>query len=163
MSLPVDRWLGVCLTLLALAWLWLVRTYIPDIGGETEPGPQGFPLLLGFVLAALGLILMIRARTPHIARPDARPTEVIAPLTLREATAAGGTFALLILYAFLLDKIGFILGTPIVIALALFGLLRMRKWVPIVALAIGFTLGGWLLFDTLLATPLPRGTWMMWL
>jgi hypothetical protein len=89
--------------------------------------------------------------------------ETIPPVTRREAAFAAGTFGLLILYAFLLDKVGFVLATPVVIALTMSGLLRMRTWGLVVSLAIGFTLGCWVIFDAVLGSPLPRGSWVMWL
>ena len=78
------------------------------------------------------------------------------------AAFVAGTFGLLTLYAFLLDKVGFLAGTPIVMVLVLAVLLRSRRWLSVVSLAVGFTLGCWLVFDVLLGTPLPRGTWMAW-
>jgi hypothetical protein len=43
------------------------------------------------------------------------------------------------------------------------GLVRARRGVLVVALAIGFTVGCWAIFDALLGTPLPRGSWVPWL
>ncbi|MGH9257829.1 MAG: tripartite tricarboxylate transporter TctB family protein [Vicinamibacterales bacterium] len=159
----VDRWLGASLTLLALVWLWLVRIAIPDVRLEGEPGPRGFPLLLGVVLAGLGVWMVVQSVRLKPDTTYAERSDTIAPPTRREVGFAGGTFALLILYAFLLDKLGFLVGTPVVIALAMLGLLRIRTWTPVVSLALGFTFGCWLIFDALLGTPLPRGAWMAWL
>jgi hypothetical protein len=174
----IDRWLGPSLTLLALAWLWLVLTYIPGARAEGEPGPRAFPILLGAMLAGLGISMAVMAlisRRRHVGRvldhtvgrvlsdPADATVEMIAPLTRREATFAASTFGLLILYAFLLDKVGFVIATPVVMALTMCGLLRMRRWVLIVSLAVGFTLGCWAIFDALLGTPLPRGSWATWL
>jgi len=145
--LSLDRRLGLALTLVAVAWLWLVRTYIPDPGAEW-PGPRGFPLLLGAMLALLGLTMAVK------------PGGEMSPApTRREVGVAAGTFGLLILYAFLLDTMGFVIATPVVIALTLWSVLRVRRWGMVVSLAIGFTLGCWLIFTALLGTPLPRGTW----
>lgn len=169
-SSKVDRWLGPSLMLLALAWLWLVQIDIPDIRTEGEPGPRAFPILLGVVLAGLGLLMALLALLStrrHVGRvlPDLAQslTEAIPPLTSREAGVAAGTFGLLILYAFLLDKAGFVIATPVVIALTMAGLLRMRTWGAIASLAVGFTFGCWVIFDALLGTPLPRGSWVSWL
>lgn len=156
----LDRWLGPSLTLLALAWLWLVYTYIPAARAEGEPGPRAFPILLGCLLGALGMIMTASALLSG--RGEAR-TETISSLTRREAAFASGTFGLLILYAFLLDTVGFVIATAVVIALTMCGLLRMRRWALILSLSVGFTLGCWVIFDAVLGTPLPRGSWMMWL
>lgn len=164
----LDRWLGSSLTLLALVWLGLAYTYIPGARAEGEPGPRAFPILLGVVLAGLGvsmavMALISRRRHADGALVDPAAADAIPPITRREATFAASTFGLLILYAFLLDKVGFIVATPVVIALTMCGLLRMRRWVLILSLASGFTLGCWVIFDRLLGTPLPRGSWVMWL
>ena len=153
----LDRWLGPSLTLLALAWLWLAYTYIPDARTEGEPGPRAFPILLGVVLAGLGMSMAVMAL--GFPRRDA---DAIPPFTRREGAFAAGTVGLLVLYAFLLDTVGFLFGTPVVIALTMCGLLRMRRWVLIVSLAAAFTLGCWVIFDALLGTPLPRGAWVVW-
>ena len=180
----LDRWLGPALTLLALAWLWLAYTYIPGARAEGEPGPRAFPVLLGFALGGLGIVMTgtaLVSERGHAGRvlppsPRLRRTaealaeagsdaanETIPPLTRREAGVAASTFGILILYAFLLDKVGFVIATPIVIVLAMYGLLRMRRWVLVLSLAVGFTLGCWVIFDAVLGTPLPRGSWVMWL
>ena len=152
-----DRRLGAALIVCALAWLWLVSTQIPDTGAEW-PGPRGFPLLLGIVLAGLGVWTMAaRSRIPDPGSPIPDPRSPRA-----EWAAAGGTFGVLMLYAFLLEHAGFLLATPVVIILAMAGLLRMRRWVPILSLAAGFTVGCWVVFETLLGSPLPRGSWVVW-
>ena len=155
----LDRWLGPSLTLLALVWLWLVYAYIPGARAEGEPGPRAFPILLGVVLAGLGVATTTLARAS--ARRQSAASTTPSP-TRREARLAGGTFGLLILYAFLLDHVGFVIATPLVIALATAGLLRMRRWVLVGSLAIGFTLGCWVIFDAVLGSPLPTGSWVMW-
>jgi putative tricarboxylic transport membrane protein len=150
----VDRVLGLVLVLVALAWLWLAYTYIPGPRGEGETGPRAFPVLLGVVLAGLGVAIALN--------PDAAG-ESIRPITRQEAMAAGGTIGVLLLYAFLLERVGFLLATPVSITLAMWGLVRERRATRIAALAIGFTVGCWAIFGALLGTPLPRGSWVLWL
>jgi hypothetical protein len=142
----------VSLLLVALLWLWLVRVGIPDIPTEGEPGPRAFPLLLGILLAVLGI-----AMTAWPSR------ELAARVTRRETAVAAGTFALLVLYAFLLERAGFIASTVLVMALAMAGVMGMRRWMLVGSLSLGFTAGCWLIFDGLLGTPLPRGSWVAWL
>lgn len=167
----VDRPLGVVLTFVALVWVWLVYTRIPDAGTEW-PGPRGFPLLLGVILAILGVWMAVAAPPgPRPTAPEGRGTRPTHddPGSLipdprsrhRELAVAGGTFGVLILYAFLLEHAGFLIATPLVIVLIMAGLLRLRRRLPILWLAAGFTLGCWLIFEAL-GTPLPRGSWIVW-
>jgi putative tricarboxylic transport membrane protein len=155
----LDRWLGPSLMVLAVAWLWLVYAYIPGARFEGEPGPRAFPVLLGTVLAGLGVLMTLQALASG--EPE-RAAETATPPTRREAGLAAGTFALLILYAFLLDKIGFVAASPVVIALAMYGLAQVRRWVLLGSIAVGITLGCWVIFDVLLGTPLPSGSWVVW-
>ena len=151
----LDRVLGVILVVTALVWLWLAFTYIPGARTEAETGPRAFPVLLGVALAGLGLAMTLLARTPGI--------EPVAPLTRRETVVIAGTIGVLVLYAFLLERVGFVIATPIAIALTMWGLVRSRSVALIAGLAIGFTVSCWAIFDALLGTPLPRGSWVLWL
>lgn len=160
----VDRRLGLALTLIASAWIWLVYTQIPDSGVEW-PGPRGFPLLLGVVLAVLGVWMAAATAGPL---RGTRPTydEPGAPIPdprsrPQEAAVAAGTFGVLVLYAFLLEHAGFLIATPIVIGVTMTGLLRLRRWMTVLWLAAGFTAGCWMIFEAL-GTPLPRGSWIVW-
>ncbi len=150
----LDRVLGLVLVVVALTWLWLAYTYIPGPRGAGEMGPRAFPVLLGFVLAGLGTV---------VALSPAGVGDSIKPVTRSEAAMAAGTIGVLVLYAFLLERVGFLIATPTAIAIAMRGLVRERRVTRIAALAIGFTAGCWAIFDALLGTPLPRGSWALWL
>ena len=145
---------GLVLILVALVWLWLAFTYIPGPRGPGETGPRAFPVLLGVALAGLGVAVALNPR-PVV--------DAVAPFTRREALVAAGTIGVLVLYAFLLERVGFLIATPVAITLAMRGLVRERSGMRIAALAIGFTAGCWVIFGALLGTPLPRGSWVLWL
>jgi putative tricarboxylic transport membrane protein len=153
----VDRWLGPCLLVLAVVWLWLTFTFIPGARGEGEPGPRAFPVLLGILLVLLGGLVTASA---FFRFPSKLPDETESA-TRREALIAATTFGLLMLYAFLLEKLGFAIATPIVVVLSMAGILRMRNWLLIAALAGGLTAVCWMFFVWLLKAPLPRGLWLM--
>ena len=151
----LDRVLGFVLLATALVWLWLASTYIPAARTQAETGPRAFPLLLGVVLAGLGVTMSLLARTTG--------RESVAPVTRSETVVVAGTIGVLVLYAFLLERVGFLIATPVAIALAMWGLARARRVRLIAGLAIGFTFGCWVIFNALLGTPLPRGSWVLWL
>ena len=101
------------------------------------------------------------ARRGEVAPPKAEAAAKASPLK-RELRIVLGTFGLLILYAFLMEKTGFLVSTPIVLALTLAGLLRIRRWTFIALMSGGTTLVCWLVFVVVLRVPLPRGS-LWWL
>jgi putative tricarboxylic transport membrane protein len=152
----VNRALGVSLTMVAIVWLWLVRSYIPDVPTEGEPGPRAFPFLLGVILAILGAALALSPPGDSPAGPD----DPSAPGPARRTRVALTTFTLLIAYAFLLDKAGFIASTIALMVVLMAGVLGLRRWGMIGGLAVAFTVGCWAVFVSLLGVPLPGGSWM---
>jgi putative tricarboxylic transport membrane protein len=154
----VDRWLGPVLVLLAVGWSWTVLQTIPADEIPGEAGARDFPLLLGVALGVLGLIMTLSAFFGR-AETGARE-ERIAPVSRQEANSVGFTVLLLVAYAFLLDKIGFLVATPIVVVAALRLIAGERSWPKILLVAAGLTIGSYLLFGVLMHANLPRGTWL---
>ncbi len=154
----LDRWLGPCVALLALGWLWLSFTYIPAARVEGEPGPRAFPIVLGATLLGLGVLISIGAwwRSPR-----KMPAVAVKAISSREAFIVGGIFSLLMLYAYVMEKLGFLIATPMAILLAMSGLLGMREWRFMLIFASSVTAVCWVFFVKLLEAPLPRGLWLM--
>ena len=159
----MNRALGVSLTMVAIVWLWLVQSYIPDVPTEGEPGPRAFPFLLGVILAILGVALALE---PGPKGPDLRSASgadagrVLLDPPARKARVALTTFALLVAYAFLLARAGFIASTMALMVALMAGILGLRRWLLIGSLAVAFTLASWAVFVSLLGVPLPGGSWM---
>lgn len=154
----VDRWLSLVLLAFAGLWCWAVLATVPGARSVGEPGPRQFPLLLGALLAGLALWMLLASF-----RPAARPalsTEAPPQGAWHEARVVAATFALLLLYGFLMARIGFVLATPLVLVLALAGLLGRRNWHGILAISLGFTAACHLIFNVLLQAHLPRGSWI---
>lgn len=153
-----DRWLGPLMMLLALLWLVLVYQYIPSSREEGELGPRAFPVVLGVALLGLGGLITASAVTngrKALLYPE-------KPATRREITVVAGTFGLLLLFAFLMEKAGFLIATPVVVLLTMVGILQMRNWLFILQMTAGVTLVCWLFFVVLLKIPMPQGSWL-WL
>ncbi len=157
-----DRFLGPLLCALSLGWLWLAYLYIPASTTPGEPGPRAFPNVLGYALLLLGLVMtgsgFSRRREAAVAEVEADKDTADSPLK-HELRILLGTFGLLLLYAFLLEKTGFLVSTPIALVLAMAGILRMRRWLFIALMSGGTTLVCWTVFALLLRVPLPRGSW----
>jgi putative tricarboxylic transport membrane protein len=158
-----NRFLGPLLSVLSIGWLWLAYFYIPASSAPEEPGPRAFPVVLGCVLLLLGLAITMSgfARRREIESTEAAADTNAKPLK-DELRIVLGTFGLLMLYAFLMEKTGFLVSTPIVLALTLAGLLRIRRWTFIALMSGGTTLVCWLVFVVVLRVPLPRGS-LWWL
>lgn len=154
----LDRWLGPCITILALVWLWLVYTYIPSARSEGEPGPRAFPVVLGATMLGLGLAISFAA---WMRRPRNAQSSMFKAVSTREAAIVIGTFLLLMFYALTMEFLGFVIATLLAILLAMRWLLGMRNWRFMLLFAAGVTATCWLFFVKLLESPLPRGLWMM--
>ena len=160
-----DRWLGPLLSLLSMGWLLLAYLYIPTSNVPGEPGPRAFPNLLGYALLMLGLMMTVSGftRRREVTPADAEADDDAAASPLQhELRIVLGTFGLLLLYAFLMEKTGFLVSTPIVLVLALAGLLRIRQWTFVALMSGCTTLVCWLVFVLVLRVPLPRGS-LWWL
>lgn len=157
-----DRWLGPLLSVLSLGWLALAYLYIPASTVPGEPGPRAFPNVLGYALLMLGLVMtasgFTRRREASPADAEAGGDAAASPLR-QELRIVLGTFGLLMLYAFLMEKTGFLVSTPIVLTLGMAGILRMRRWRFIALMSIGTTLVCWIVFAVVLRVPLPHGSW----
>lgn len=157
-----DRWLGPLLSVLSTGWLLLAYLYIPASNTPGEPGPRAFPNVLGYALLTLGLVMTVSgfARRRDAARTEAKAdADGASSAVQHELRIVLGTFGLLVLYAFLMERTGFLVSTPIALVLGMAGILRMRRWRFIAGMSIGTTLVCWIVFAVLLRVPLPRGSW----
>jgi putative tricarboxylic transport membrane protein len=149
-----NRISGAVLLAVALVWIVLVyQTIAPSQG--TEAGPRAFPLFFGYVLAGLSLLLLLQSfrPAPHL------EIETDAPRALLpgELTAVAMTIVGFVVYGMLLEPFGFIPSTAFVVVALLLFVLRVRSPVLIGGMAIGLSLGCYLVFGKLLGVYLPPG------
>ena len=149
-----SRIAGIVLLVIALVWIALVyQTIAPGQSGEV--GPRAFPLFFGYVLAALSLILLVQSFWSAAA--DEGESDRTAALLPGEWIAVVITVGGLIVYGMLLEPFGFIPSTAFMVAVILFFGLRVRSPVMLAGMAIGLSLGCYLVFGKLLGTYLPPG------
>ena len=65
-----------------------------------------------------------------------------------------------VLYGFLLEKIGFVLATPIIIFLVMSLNLRIRSYKKILMMSLGLTFSCWLIFEKVMGLYLANGVWI---
>jgi putative tricarboxylic transport membrane protein len=146
---------GLVLLLGALVWVVLVyRTIEPSQG--PEPGARAFPLIFGIALAALSVLMLAQALMSAGNGADDEP----APAIGVEAWAVGATIVLTILYAAVIEQLGFIVATALFVAAFMAVLLRIRRPAFILVMSVAMSLGSYVLFGKLLGTYLPPGTWI---
>jgi putative tricarboxylic transport membrane protein len=136
-----DRILGLLLAAVSIWFGWAAGAYEEAF---TDPlGPAAFPRFVSIPLGLLALVLVIR--------PDAEPAWPRGAALLRQAAAV----LVLILYALLLEPLGFPLATFLTSAF----LARMlgAGWTAGLAAGFGLGIGLWVIFDPLLGLPLPLG------
>ncbi len=142
--LRTDRVAGGALVLVALVVFWESRRL--PLGSLRNPGPAYMPVALAAVLMCLGsLLIALAGKTP--------PLSSVGWTEWRHAVAI---FVVCAFAALALERLGF----RVTIAVSLAFLLRVveRKGSVFSALlSIAFAVGAFLLFDTFLRVPLPRG------
>jgi putative tricarboxylic transport membrane protein len=150
-----NRISGLILLAVALVWLALVyQTIAPGQSGEV--GPRAFPLFFGYVLAVLSLLLLLQSFRPST--PDLAHDSNVPAILPGEWIAVVMTIGSLIVYGMLLEPFGFIPSTAFVVAALLLLVLRVRSLLMVAGMAIGLSLGCYLVFGKLLGVYLPPGS-----
>ena len=142
--LTTDRVAGGALVLLALFTLWESR--LLPLGSLRNPGPAYMPVALAALLLVFGVLLvMVGGKASKIA--------TVGWSEWRHAVAI---FAVCAFAAWTLERLGY--RTTIAVSLGfLLGIVERKGIVFTVVFSLALALGTFLLFDTLLRVPLPRG------
>lgn len=112
-----------------------------------SPQNSAFPRSLSFFLFILGVITLIQGiRTGNTTRKD-------KPINFTKILAV---IAVMSLYLLLLEEVGFVLCTTVLIPIISF-LLGYRKIIQSLIGSIGFSILIFVLFNSYLSIPLPRG------
>lgn len=141
--LSTDRLGGTVLAAFAIFVLWESRKL--PFGTIQDPGAGAVPVLLALILLVCSLAV--------IAGGAAAPPVAGVPWTeWRHAVAILGACAFM---ALALERLGYRL-TILVALFALLTLLEQKRWVVGAVFAVGFSLGSYFLFNTLLRVPMPQ-------
>ena len=157
-----DIALAIILMLISSIWTWLVINSIPPGFGEGEIGARAFPLTFGVMLFCLSTMLLFRKiKFKKKANSFEEPSKAGY---LEENTVhwmpAFLVLCEVVLYGFLLEKIGFVLATPIIIFLVMFLNLRIRSYKKILIMSLGLTFTCWLIFEKVMGLYLANGVWI---
>ena len=142
-GLACDRIAGLVLVALGLLIVWESRAL--PFGSLAAPGAGMFPVALALILAALGLLLALKAGGP-----------ALGALGWKEAKPGLAIFAALAFAALALETLGYRL-TVVAVLLFLIGAVERKGWRATGLVAFGFAFASYALFADFLRVPLPRG------
>ena len=124
-----------------------------DIGSLLAPAAGFMPLLAGLAMCLFSLVGLLHGTFEKKRGVGWKP--VLRDLQWGKSLIV---LAALVAYACLLNKIGFLLGTLIFLAV-LFRAVRPQKWLVVILGSILITAFSVLIFAVWLKSPLPQGPW----
>lgn len=142
---PQDFWAGVLFMAFGALALYLGQSYA--FGTVTRMGPGFLPIVLAWIVVALGAIILIRGLTidgAAIARGQLRPQFFI--------------LLAIVLFGLLIERIG-LAPTIFVVTLVASMASPEIRWKEAAALGIGAAIFSVLLFIKLLGQAMPAWTW----
>lgn len=135
---------------LAVGIFFGVGGMLLNLGTLRNPGPGFLPLIMALLLVSFSLIILLRGLTG--------PEQNLQGIQWKSQSVLVAT---VFLYGVLLDLVGFLLST-FVLMFVLFGLLfgGNARWPRVFLYAGATAVAGWLVFSVALKVPFPRGNLM---
>ena len=135
----------------------------PAVAFQADPvGPRGFAYVVGTLIAGLGVVLVVRLLLERRRSPVVLTAEQEAVRTgddPRFAASSGQAFTIVgltLLYAVLLDPLGYLLATALHVAACLW-VMGTRSRVRLVVFPLAYTLATFVVFHVLLGVRMPAG------
>ncbi len=144
MSKTFDRYASILFLLIGLLVV-IESQRIPDSAYGSAVGPKTFPLWLGIIFILLSLRLLYETFTYKSDVTD------VQSFNYKKFAVI---FICAILYAFLLEKIGYVLSTFLFLLIA-FQTMERGRLVPSLIISISFSFGIYYLFAKVLGGSLP--------
>jgi putative tricarboxylic transport membrane protein len=145
-----DQWSGLVLSLLSACMIWAAACL--PYGNIRNPGPGFFPLWLGVILGCMSIGLFVQTTLRNENGKTLRDI-------LEEKVRWGKVLLVitgLIFYGFLMDYIGFLVVTFLLMALLL-RFIEPQPWRVVIGWALGGSMGSYLIFEVWMKLRLPKG------
>lgn len=137
---------------LVFAIITVYLSALIPMGNVSKPGPGFLPFWLGILLALISLFLWIQSAKQGL--PDPRPRAF--SVKTQEAKGVVLTAFLVTAYSLLMEYLGFIICTLILLFL-LFRIIGKQKWFVSIVWTILVTLASHLIFKVALKVQFPKG------
>jgi putative tricarboxylic transport membrane protein len=141
----LDRILGLLLLILAVAYGWGAFNFQVAFAVPESVGPATFPKILALIIGVSSLYMLVK--------PDSLEEDV----KLKALPELCIVLAVLILYVFMMEPLGFVLSTSFMVAILCWRMGVKPLYAGLTGI-VGSTLV-FLLFHFGLALPLPIGPW----
>jgi putative tricarboxylic transport membrane protein len=145
------RELAAAAVLLAFGLFALTQARGLRFGTIVAPGPGFFPLSLAAALCLASIGLLVRALR-------ASPSDAPASSGGVRRFAVAGTLGSLLVYALVLERLGFLLAT-FALLVFFFKALQRQSWLVVVSGSLATSLLTYLVFKMWLGVNLPGGLW----
>jgi putative tricarboxylic transport membrane protein len=145
-----DQWSGLVLSIVAACMIW-AAVGLP-YGNIHNPGPGFFPLWLGVILGGMAIGLFVQTT---LRKESERTLRNILEEDVRWGKALL-VVAGLILYGVLMDYIGFLIVTFLLMAWLL-RFIEPQPWKVVIGWALVGSVGCYLIFEVWMKLRLPKG------
>jgi putative tricarboxylic transport membrane protein len=148
---------GAATSLIGALYLFYASQLRPSSLADSV-GPQGLPLVYGWLTLGLGLILLAQAVLAVVRASPAERAKQSEAWTGqgRRTLWAAGLLAFAIAYVVIVEALGYLLSLAILIPAVAIYLGARIGWRP-VAVGVGGAVLLWLMFDKLLGVGMPEG------
>lgn len=146
--------LGLVVAALGAWLLYRSRTELAFRGPNSEPGPGYLPVLLTLCLVGLGLALSAVWLVGPRARSGEAPTLSLHPRQMGRAVLV---WLALVVCAFLIEPLGFLIAGEVLVLLVIVVVERIRS-IPMIITLLLLPPAMYFLFDVLLEVQLPGGS-----
>ncbi len=145
-----DQWSGLALLLLSTGMIWAALGL--PYGNVHNPGPGFFPFWLGLIMGAMSIGLIVQTT---LAKKDVRTIRNILEEDVRWGKVLV-VLAALILYGLLMDAVGFLIMT-FLLMVVLLRFIEPQSWKVVIGWALVGSVGAYLIFEVWMKLRLPKG------
>lgn len=157
MPARTDRIVALIIATVAILW-WFPTRQLAVVSADHSPGPGFFPRLVLIALLALsGVLFASTFRPPGAADERAGQDDGSAAGGRRDSKTAALLLLSLLAYALSLERVGFLVATPVFLGGLFVWQFGWRNWRRAVVTALAVAVGVWAVFDLVLEAMLP--TW----
>lgn len=146
--MKTGNWLAVLLFMAISAAIWIMTASFPPSDNPSIPGPVFFPRVVAIIMVVLAVLMAVE----NVRTNDNNKLFDLANPGLKRNVRL---FVISAAYCFLLNYIGFLILTPIVLLIMMFALKRQGLLGWKIFSSFVATAAIYLVFEVLLDVPLP--------